>query len=81
MPLAWFELRSYMEPKNIIVPLQDWLLGRGRCVGCGRFLGAEKRQRKNGIFLVTCRCRRIFVYNPEVKSYRRALFKEVDKGE
>lgn len=66
-----------MEPKNIIAPLQGWLLNRGRCVGCARILGGEKRIRKNGIVLVQCSCRRIFVYDPEANFYRQALFKEV----
>lgn len=63
--------------KKIVAPLQRWLLTQGRCVGCGRPIAGGRRQKKNGIFLITCRCQRIFVYNPKVNSYRRALFQEV----
>jgi hypothetical protein len=66
-----------MEPKDIIAPLQQWLLTKGRCVGCGRPLKEAKEQKKNGIVLIACECRRIFVHDPKVDSYRRALFEEV----
>lgn len=66
-----------MNPgSEIFAPLQRWLLGRDRCVGCGRPLQQGKRKRKNGVFLVTCHCRRIFVFDPKQDSFRRALFQE-----
>lgn len=68
-----------MDPKEIVAPLQHWLLIQGRCVGCGRSLKTEKKQKKNGFVLITCQCRRIFVYQPEKNSYRRALIKEVSE--
>ncbi|MGB9911432.1 MAG: hypothetical protein ACPLKP_02395 [Microgenomates group bacterium] len=64
--------------KNIIAPVQAWLLSRGQCVGCGRFLAKGKREkRKDGTEKVTCQCGRIFIYDPKTKKYRRALFEEV----
>lgn len=64
--------------KNIISPVQAWLLAQGRCVGCGTPLSkAKRKKRKDGTFKVTCKCGRIFVYNPKTKKYRRALFEEV----
>lgn len=64
--------------KNIIAPVQAWLLSRGNCVGCGTPLKKGKRvERKDGTDKVTCRCGRIFIYNRETKKYRRALFEEV----
>lgn len=64
--------------KNIIAPVQAWLLSRGQCVGCGKPLDKGKREkRKDGTEKVTCKCGRIFIYNPETKKYRRALFEEV----
>lgn len=66
-----------MNAKNIIAPLQMWLLSQGRCVGCGRDLGKEKNEATDGIIRVTCRCRRIFIYDPREKIYRRALFEEI----
>lgn len=66
-----------MEPKQVIAPLQYWLLARGRCVGCGRLLAGESKKKKDGVVMITCTCQRIFVYEPQKSSYRRALFQEV----
>jgi len=64
--------------KNIIAPVQAWLLSRGQCVGCGTPLDkAKKMKRKDGTEKVTCKCGRIFIYDPKTKKYRRALFEEV----
>ena len=64
--------------KNIIAPVQAWLLSRGSCVGCGMPLKKGKRvKRKDGTEKVICRCGRIFIFNREKKAYRRALFEEV----
>lgn len=64
--------------KNIIAPVQAWLLSRGQCVGCGMPLAKGKREkRKDGTEKVVCKCGRIFIYNPNQKKYRRALFEEV----
>jgi predicted nucleic acid-binding Zn-ribbon protein len=60
--------------KNIIAPVQAWLLSQGRCVGCGTSLSNGKRQtKKNNEEQVTCKkCGRIFLYNHETKRYQRA---------
>lgn len=64
--------------KNIIAPVQAWLLSRGQCVGCGAFLSNGTREsREDGTEKVTCKCGRIFIYDPKTKKYRRALFEEV----
>ncbi len=65
--------------KNIISPVQAWLLSRGQCVGCGASLKNGKREKAKikGYEKVTCKCGRIFMYNPKTKIYRRALFEEV----
>ena len=64
--------------KNVIAPIQAWLLSQGRCVGCGKPLGTMKKQkRKDGTSKVTCECGRIFIYNPKSRKYRRALLEEV----
>ncbi|MBU2592217.1 MAG: hypothetical protein ABH867_01125 [Patescibacteria group bacterium] len=64
--------------KNIIAPIQAWLLSQGRCVGCGMPLNkGETKDRDNGTVRTTCKCGRIFVYNPKTKKYRRALFEEI----
>lgn len=64
--------------KNIIAPVQAWLLSRGQCVGCGTPLGKGKQEeKKDGSVKVICKCGRIFIYDPTTKKYRRALFEEV----
>ncbi len=64
--------------KNIIAPIQAWLLSQGRCVGCGTPLDKGKKEdREDGTKKVTCKCGRIFIYDPTKESYRRALFEEV----
>ncbi|MFH1289110.1 MAG: hypothetical protein ABIH88_00130 [Patescibacteria group bacterium] len=64
--------------KNIIAPVQAWLMSRGQCVGCGAPLAKGKREkRKDETEKVTCKCGRIFIYDPKTKKHRRALFEEV----
>jgi len=64
--------------KNIIAPVQAWLLSSGKCVGCGMPLAKGKHsKRKDGVEKVICKCGRIFIYNAKTKKYRRALFEEV----
>jgi len=63
--------------KNVIAPIQAWLLSQGRCVGCGKELSSGKRVKRNGTEKVTCSCGRIFIYDPKTKKYRRALLEEV----
>jgi len=63
--------------KHLIAPIQAWLLSQGRCVGCGESLAKGSKQNVKNHQNVTCRCGRIFIYSPEKKSYRRALFDEV----
>lgn len=64
--------------KNVIAPIQTWLLSMGQCVGCGMPL-------KNGTVVsrdeksdkVTCKCGRIFIHDKKSQKYRRALFSEI----
>jgi len=64
--------------KNVIAPIQAWLLFQGRCVGDGKPLTAGKREkRRDATEKVTCSCGRIFIYDPKTKKYRRALLEEV----
>jgi uncharacterized Zn finger protein (UPF0148 family) len=57
--------------KNLISPVQAWLLSQGKCVGCGTPLAKGKKSGN----VVTCKCGRIFV-NEDGK-YRRAKLNEV----
>ncbi|HAP37516.1 hypothetical protein A2574_01030 [Candidatus Shapirobacteria bacterium RIFOXYD1_FULL_38_32] len=63
--------------KNLISPIQAWLLSQGRCVGCGTPLSGGVKKDVRGKTTVTCKCGRIFIYEPKTKIYRRALFEEV----
>ncbi|OGM54682.1 hypothetical protein A3F62_02650 [Candidatus Woesebacteria bacterium RIFCSPHIGHO2_12_FULL_44_11] len=64
--------------KNVIAPIQAWLLSQGRCVGDGKELSTMKKARRNdGTYKVICTCGRIFIMDPETKRYRRALLEEV----
>lgn len=65
--------------KNIIAPVQAWLLSRKQCVGCGMPLKHGKRApaKDAGLEKVTCKCGRIFIYDQATDKYRRALFEEV----
>ncbi len=64
--------------KNVISPVQAWLLSQGRCVGCGKYLSTAKREThgKNDE-KITCSCGRIYIYTTSSKHYRRALLAEV----
>lgn len=64
--------------KNVISPIQAWLLSQGRCVGCGHDLSeGAKGKSKNGTEKITCQCGRIFIHDSKTKKYRRALLEEV----
>jgi len=64
--------------KNVIAPIQAWLLSQARCVGCGRPLSEGRREkRRDDTEKVTCECGRIFVFDSKNKKYRRALLEEV----
>lgn len=65
--------------KNIIAPVQAWLLSRGQCVGCGGSLknGKTEKSKIKDHDKVTCKCGRIFMFDKIAKTFRRALFEEV----
>lgn len=64
--------------KNVIAPIQAWLLSQGRCVADGQPLDEKDgEKRKDGSVKVTHSCGRIYIYDPKTKKYRRALLEEV----
>lgn len=65
--------------KNVIAPIQAWLLSQGKCVGCGTLLSEGKiKSFKKGDEKVTCKkCGRIYIKNAKTNKYRRALLSEV----
>lgn len=60
--------------KNIISPVQAWLLSQGRCVGCGRELQKPKGKK---YVRVTCQCGRMYMYDGASGKYRRAALNEI----
>jgi hypothetical protein len=60
--------------KNIIAPVQAWLLSQGRCVGCGRDL---PKKEGTGFVRVDCECKRIYMYDVQANKYRRATINEI----
>jgi predicted nucleic acid-binding Zn-ribbon protein len=64
--------------KNVIAPVQAWLLSQSRCVGCGTNLSEGKKQPQGQDEKITCnKCGRIFIKESGTGKYRRALFEEV----
>ncbi len=64
--------------KNVIAPIQAWLLSQGKCVGCSTPLSkGETKEHGKGIMVTCKRCRRIFIQDTKTKQYRRALLSEV----
>jgi len=64
--------------KNVIAPVQTWLLLHGQCVGCGKSLSkATKIPLNSESEKATCQCGRIFIFDLKKRCYRRALFEEV----
>lgn len=59
--------------KNIIGPMQAWLLSQGKCVGCGKKLsegtGTEAVR-------IVCNCGRVYMLDPVSRKYRRATLNE-----
>jgi len=63
--------------KNVIAPIQAWLLSQGKCVGSGMPLSKAKHEPHKYGEKVSCKCGRIYIYSPKDKKYRRALLDEV----
>lgn len=62
--------------KKAIAPIQKWLLGQGRCVGCGMPLTKGKTSAHEKGEKVSCKCGRIYIKNNK-GNFRRALIKEI----
>ena len=60
--------------KNVIAPMQAWLLSQGKCVGCGKPLPVPNGKNSTR---VTCACGRIYMFDPLAKRYRRATLDEI----
>jgi len=60
--------------KNMIAPVQAWLLAQGKCVGCGKLL---HKKTGNGWVQITCDCGRIYMYDEKANRFRRATLDEI----
>jgi len=60
--------------KNILGPVQAWLLSQGKCVGCGKLLPTKEG---SGMVRIDCSCGRIYMYDSQARKYRRALLDEI----
>lgn len=60
--------------KNMIAPMQAWLMSQGKCVGCGKPL---ERKSGTGPVQVTCICGRVYMYDSAGKKFRRATLDEI----
>lgn len=65
--------------KKLIAPVQNILLNKGVCPGCGRVLSTIKAREKfeKDTERLKCKCRRVFIFNKNTQGYRRALSSEV----
>lgn len=63
--------------KNVIAPIQAWLMSQGKCVGCGMPLNKSTLKDHKYGKQATCKCGRIYIYNEKTKKYRRALLEEI----
>lgn len=67
----WTPLRSRVQSE---------LIRRGHCVACTKSLKDADRKPYPGdenLELVTCSCRRVYVYDKKLNSYRRARLDEI----
>ncbi len=62
--------------KNVVAPMQAWLLSQGRCVGCGTPLEKSKNKKHPKGTQATCKCRRVYIKDSG-GTYRRALVSEI----
>ncbi|MBN1916149.1 hypothetical protein JW796_04145 [Candidatus Dojkabacteria bacterium] len=65
--------------KKLIEPMQLVLLQKKYCPGCTRKLDSQRNRtgRSQTTEKVVCDCGRIFIYDKELDTYRRAAFQEV----
>lgn len=61
--------------KNVVAPIQAWLMSQGRCVGCGKYLSEMKHEKHKLGEKVTCTCGRVYIKSGS--RFRRALLSEV----
>lgn len=64
--------------KDILAPIQGFMLKNGQCVGCGQPLkNSRKTEMNKSSQKAVCKCGRIYVFSLVEKKYRRALLDEI----
>ena len=65
--------------KNLISPFQKALIAKRLCPACTVSLDkAMKKPYDELTEMAICSCRRMFIYDPETDSYRRATVREAE---
>lgn len=65
--------------KNLIAPFQRILIAKRLCPACTVSLDkAERKPFTEETEMAICSCRRMFVYDKETDSYRRATVREAE---
>jgi DNA-directed RNA polymerase subunit RPC12/RpoP len=64
--------------KQIIGPIQQWLLEEGKCVSCGGALSAHLKgnEVESGAEVISCPCGQTYLYLPKAKLYKRLTANE-----
>ncbi len=57
--------------RQVIAPIQQWLLEQGKCAVCGEELPAGKKLPGEKGELVVCPCGKEYFYLPKAKLYKR----------
>ncbi len=66
--------------KKLIAPLQKIIMQKKYCPACTRSLTRSKVISKKDLEeLIVCNCKRIFVHDLEMDTYRRALESDVKR--
>jgi hypothetical protein len=64
--------------KKLVYPVQQVLLEKQLCVGCTYPLNKAKKigEISESKYIVECKCKRRFVYDKELNTYRRLTLQE-----
>lgn len=66
--------------KKLIAPLQKIILQKKYCPGCTRSLSKGKIIGENDEEkLIVCKCKRIFVHELEMDTFRRAILNDITR--
>jgi DNA-directed RNA polymerase subunit RPC12/RpoP len=62
--------------QQIFLPVQQWLLEQGKCVGCGMSLADGEREPMAGGEVITCGCGQRYFHLPKANLYKRLFVGE-----